>query len=641
MAAPINSALGVRSLSVAEAKEARPVHLRATVHFVDSSNTIFVQDATAGTFLRVKSIRVDVHEGDVVDITGSTYVGLFLPGIDPSAVTVVGHGELPAPQVASYDDLLAARFHYQRVSVTGIVRSVANSGENRSTLRLAMGARILEVRVDAAIAEALPLVDAKVEITGLAAGTINDARQLVQPYVRISDWDAVRTVTPARSLGDVPLVSVANVLQFNPSGETGHRVQVEGVVTAVFAGGLTFLREGGATVAARWQGGEVPAQGMRISVTGFPVMDRYTPTLDEAIVTKTESAEPGAAGEVDLGVDVREGELVRMEGEVVGALPSGASGQVIEVSHAKQTFTAVLPVGAVVAIEPGSRVTLTGIVRIESVIGKGFNAKPETFALWLRSAADIRVLSPANNSTLRRFLTVLAVLAVVIVIAGYWIMLLRRQVSALRLRIRHEAALEERQRIAREFHDTLEQELAGLSLRLDAAATRPLEDKARALLENSRSLVSRVQTEARNLVADLRDDPEEHRDLATALQDLAHRQPANAPMIRIELDGELPTLPAPTVHHLRMIAQEAVTNATKHAKASIVTVCLRAAGAGIELVIVDDGVGFEANQPTLRKSGHFGCIGIRERCRKIGAAVSWISQPGQGTRVAVVLPTAG
>jgi signal transduction histidine kinase len=162
-----------------------------------------------------------------------------------------------------------------------------------------------------------------------------------------------------------------------------------------------------------------------------------------------------------------------------------------------------------------------------------------------------------------------------------------------------------------------------------------LEDKARALLENSRSLVSRVQIEARNLVADLRDDPAVHSDLATALQDLAHRQPANAPAIHVELDGELPALPAPTVHHLRMIAQEAVTNATKHSGASVVTLRLRANDLGIELAIIDNGIGFDANQQTLGKPGHFGCIGIRERCRKLGADVEWNSQPGQGTTVRV------
>ena len=85
-----------------------------------------------------------------------------------------------------------------------------------------------------------------------------------------------------------------------------------------------------------------------------------------------------------------------------------------------------------------------------------------------------------------------------------------------------------------EFHDTLEQELTGLSLRLDAATTRPLEDKARTLIETSRSLVSRIQSEARNLVADLRDTAQLH-DLFSALREIQTRMPPDAPVLELSL----------------------------------------------------------------------------------------------------------
>jgi len=105
--------------------------------------------------------------------------------------------------------------------------------------------------------------------------------------------------------------------------------------------------------------------------------------------------------------------------------------------------------------------------------------------LWLRSAGDVRVLRAPSWWTMQRLLSVLGVLIAAMLASARWILLLRRQVSALRVRIQREAVLEERQRIAREFHDTLEQELAGLRIRMDAAATRPLDDKARSLVEAS------------------------------------------------------------------------------------------------------------------------------------------------------------
>jgi len=87
-----------------------------------------------------------------------------------------------------------------------------------------------------------------------------------------------------------------------------------------------------------------------------------------------------------------------------------------------------------------------------------------------------------------------------------------------------------------------------------------------------------------------------------------------------------------------MIAKEAVTNALKHANASQITLHLSSIPTLITLRIIDNGRGFDPSAETHGKPGHFGCIGIRERCRKIHAEAEWQSQPGQGTSVIVTLP---
>jgi signal transduction histidine kinase len=201
-------------------------------------------------------------------------------------------------------------------------------------------------------------------------------------------------------------------------------------------------------------------------------------------------------------------------------------------------------------------------------------------------------------------------------------------------KVAHQATREERQRIAREFHDTLEQELAGLSIRLDAAATRPLDEKARKLLETSRSLVSRIQSEARNLVSDLR-EIEQAPPLPAALQQLGSRIPEG---IQVILDlSPIATLPPHITHDLRMIAQESITNAIKHSTASQITLHLSSTPSLLTLRVTDNGQGFDP-QETNGKPGHFGCMGIRERARKIGAEVTWDSVNGQGTSVRLSLP---
>ncbi len=636
-AEPLTTALAVRSLSAERAKEALPVRLRATVHFIESPGTVFVQDETSGTFLRTKLPLGNLRPGDIIEATGTTFPGLFLPGVETESFTVAGHGELPPAQPVTPDDLVSARYHYQRVSVEGIVRSVAASGEDKSVLRLAVGTRVIEVRLDA---EPRGLDDARVRVTGLAAGTINDLRQLVQPYVRAAAWDVVEIIKPApNTLEKLPVITPSQLLRFDAAGADGHRVLVRGEVTATFPKRrLLFMRDETGSIAVQWS--DPPAQpGAVLTVPGFAEMQRFTPMLvDTGAAVHVESGAAPAAPVLrlaELPGKVRDGDLIQLSGTIAETYRS-AEERGIRITDGSRSLLAVLE--GEVPVQPGEQVQLTGIARVESVSGRGFNARPQQFSLWLREPSDVRIVRAPSPWTVKRLLTVLGALGLAGVAALVWIVLLRRQVAGLQQRVRHEAVLEERQRIAREFHDTLEQELAGLSLRLDAAASRPIEDKARALLDTSRSLVSRVQTEARNLVADLREDEARPLDLIAALDDLAGRQPAGAPRMRVELQGTVPALAAPMVHHLRMIAQEAVTNALKHARATEITLRLEAQQDRICLTVTDDGSGFDPNAQTQGKPGHFGCMGIRERCRKIGASVDWRSGPGKGTIVEVTCP---
>jgi signal transduction histidine kinase len=87
-----------------------------------------------------------------------------------------------------------------------------------------------------------------------------------------------------------------------------------------------------------------------------------------------------------------------------------------------------------------------------------------------------------------------------------------------------------------------------------------------------------------------------------------------------------------------MIAQEAITNALKHAQPTHITLHLSASSSLLALRITDNGQGFDSTAQTHGQPGHFGCIGIRERARKIGAEVKWKSETGKGTMVSVELP---
>ncbi len=648
----LTKAIEVRALTPAEAATGIPVKLRGVVVFVESASAVFLQDETSTTFFRMPARTPAPGVGDEIEVTTKTRMGLYLPGLDDTMVRVLGRRELPRGIPAQFDDLHFGRFHYQRVAVEGIVRSVQALEPRKSVLRLAMGSRVIDVRVEAPAGDQM-IVDHRVRVTGLAAGLINTPRrQLVQPYLRVLNWDEVEVLEAAPPAAEAPQISAEELLAFRVSGLGEQRVRMEGVVAAVF-GEQIFLRQGEQAFAVRLVKPGPLAPGDRVAIAGFPSMDRFSASVvDAELLFRTpgaalppiEVAAPddfyARAGEQWPGQ--HDGSVVRVAGTVRDAFKT-EEGTTLLVQGARRSIQVRLPDG-VVAPAVGATVRVTGVCQVETtVFGPGFRGEPGLVSVRLAGAADMEVLRGPSWWTPTRLVAGLAALASVVLLAALWIALLRgqvrRQTAALRHRIEAEAALEERQRIAREFHDTLEQELAGVSLRLDALATRVADEKGRTLVENSRHLVARIQSETRDLIGDLRDPAEAAGDLATALEGVAARHNADSGAeVRLDSAADLPLLPAATVHDLRMIAREAVTNALRHGGANRVTISVEESAGKIALRVIDNGRGFDPAAALQGKRGHFGCAGIRERARKIGAEVAWRSMPGEGATLEVRLP---
>jgi signal transduction histidine kinase len=225
--------------------------------------------------------------------------------------------------------------------------------------------------------------------------------------------------------------------------------------------------------------------------------------------------------------------------------------------------------------------------------------------------------------------------------------LLKRQVNAqtqvIRQKVETEAVLEERARIARELHDTLEQALAGTSLQLKALASRlsGMPSETLRILEMTRLMVRHGQEEARRTVRNLRQVALERADLPTALaQQAARCRNGMSAEIKTSVLGTPRPLPSKVESHLLRIGQEATTNAVKHAQANSIWLDLGYEENRVKLSVRDNGSGFDAANAASSEAGHFGLLGMRERAEKIGGTLSIRSAPGQGTTVEVVVPLA-
>jgi signal transduction histidine kinase len=209
---------------------------------------------------------------------------------------------------------------------------------------------------------------------------------------------------------------------------------------------------------------------------------------------------------------------------------------------------------------------------------------------------------------------------------------------------RHAAALEERSRIARELHDTLEQGLTGLSLQMKALET-DLNDTphpARLRLQAARQMLRQSRALARNAIRELRTEtlPSRLEGLVEGLKRVADTwNQSGALVVRVEIVGAPRPLPGPLENHLLGIGTEAMTNAVKHGRAEAIHVEIAFRPADVAVRIKDNGAGFDPAQQLEQASGCFGLLGMRERAREVRGELRIHSEPGRGTEVTVTAPT--
>jgi two-component system, NarL family, sensor kinase len=201
------------------------------------------------------------------------------------------------------------------------------------------------------------------------------------------------------------------------------------------------------------------------------------------------------------------------------------------------------------------------------------------------------------------------------------------------------AVADERNRLAREIHDTLAQGLTAITLQLEVADAL-LDvgtEQARPMIIKALELTRANLEEARRSVMDLRAAPLQGRDLPGALEELVsgfgREHGLRADFMTRNVSGRLP---AAVEAGLYRIAQEALNNVLKHAQASTVHLTLARADDTLLLVIEDDGRGIDpATSRPDRRNGGFGLIGMQERARLLGGELQIVSEPGAGTRVEV------
>jgi diguanylate cyclase (GGDEF)-like protein len=477
-AAEITSLKAVRLLTNAEAHRQLPVAFEGTVtYYRKGLHNLFLQDHDLAIYVMAVT-DVYMVPGDRVLVRGTTRDS-FRPIVISHDVTVLRHGDIPRPKTTSYGELVRAQLDGMLVTVRGViratdlVRSALDSGPG-TILQLYSDAGYIDVFVnnnDPTILNSL--LDAQVEITGVAGGTFDDKMQLTGIRQFVQTMANVRILKQASSdPWSLPLTAMDQILSGYQVNKLTPRIRVHGAITYYQPGSTVVLQDGAKSVRVMTETQMPMRIGDLVDATGIP-------DLRDGFLTLTH----GEFRDSNIQAAIRPVSVSWDQLANTDDMPSGhlfdlvsATGQVVtEVREATQDeyvlaadghlFSAIyfhpsanrltsLP--AMKLVTPGSRVQITGICTPHAA--DPLNG-PVEFDLLLRSFDDITVISEPPLWSAANLTRIVIGLLLLVITAGAWgAVLMRkvhRQTKAMASRTEAEAILErKRSRILEDTNGT-------------------------------------------------------------------------------------------------------------------------------------------------------------------------------------------
>jgi signal transduction histidine kinase len=618
----------IRELSVADAGREHPVRLRGVVTFYNPP-MLFVQDETAGIFVRSVTPQ-NVRSGQLVDLSGVTGPGQFAPIIDRPRLRALGPAPLPPARHVDVERLFSGALDSQWVEVDGLtVRRI--EGER---LHVVSGYRQLEVWLPGQ--PPATLLNARIRLRGVANTFFNQNRQIVAVGLNVPDLSHVEVTAPAPDPASLAVTPIDHVLRFSPRTDMD-RVRVQGTVLLSRAGRTLYIQDdtGGAEVQAV---DDVSAlqPGDRVDAMGFPSTGGYAPLFQDALV-RTIGRAPVPAARAVTAASVLSGqhdlEWVEIEARLLGETPSGDE-SVLTLESAQTVFIAYLQRPQPPSLRRGSVLSLRGVTTLQLDPTRPENAAQQVrgFRMLVPSRADIVLLQSPPWLELKHVALFAGVLALIGLVA--------HRLHLMKVKARFDAVSEERARMAREIHDTLQQRFVAVLMRLDPLALSKVgvPDGARDHIGETRTILRSCVSEAQRLVQDLRSPALDRTGLADALGGIVQQLSAGGgPRIELKVVGTPRRLPDTTENNLLRIGQEALVNAIRHGQATHVNMELRFEDGRIQLAITDNGRGFDSEH-AVAEPGHYGVLGMRERTQQLRGEFLLQSRPGQGTAIRVAVP---
>jgi signal transduction histidine kinase/CheY-like chemotaxis protein len=429
----ITSVAEVHSLSPEEAGGSIPVHVRATVTYINpASNTLFVQDRTGPTYVYAAQIReFKVQAGDVVDLSGFTTPGQFAPSISGTWAERVSSAPMPAPAPVEFEYLYSGKMDSAWVQTEGIVQSIEPHLANfEDAVSLQLGSHQYLLLVHNPKKRSLPPPDSRVRVQGVCASLFNARRQIVGFQIYVPSPEFVQLLEPGPDPATLRSHPIDELLRFSFSNSPGHRTRIRGVVTLASPAGPSYVEDTGAGVKVVNHERMDLRPGDVVDVLGFAHAGSFSPEMRDAQVSLVERGPAPSPPSITVDEALEGGydsKLVTIDAAVVDQL-RGSSQNTVMLQVGGKLFNATLNHGRFPSLDRGSIVHVTGVC---SVVAEGNLAYriPKSLSLVLRSGNDITVVRSAPWWTTGRLLIAIGYMLALLLAVLSWVAVLRRKVG--------------------------------------------------------------------------------------------------------------------------------------------------------------------------------------------------------------------
>ena len=444
---PLTSIRAIRTLSNVEANRELPVVFRATVtDFRGESGNLFVQDGGAGLFVKATT-RNHLVPGDRVLIKGTTRAG-YRADVASSDISVLSHGAPPKALPASWEELIKGRFDSLLVTARGVVQSADLDAPSAAhvpgiTLRVLLDGGYVDAQAYSNDEKALSeLLDAEVEITGVAGGKFDGKGQLTGIVLHVARLGDIKIVKPAAvSPWSLPATPMDQVLSVYKVKNLTNRIRVTGTVTYFEPGTALVLENGAKSIWIKTDSFGPMRLGDRAEATGFPaVSNGFLMLYGSAIQDDGVPApvQPERTTWQDLAAGRHIFDLVSIEGQVQMEAREASQDEYVLVSDGRM-FSAIFPhayatdgLSPMKDVPVGSRIRVTGICAMDNANPYGHDV---AFKILLRTQSDLVILDTPSWFTVRHLGTVVVVLLLAMLTVGgrAWFIdrTMRAQIAAL------------------------------------------------------------------------------------------------------------------------------------------------------------------------------------------------------------------